>query len=190
MSFEECYKKVMSYEGRGELSNNPNDRGKETFSGISRRYWPDWEGWSYIDGMRGHDNFPAVLKSDEVLEHLVQEFYKKNFYDAVGGDLLSPVLASEMLEMAVNIGVLTSVVILQEALNLLNLNGNFWPDIKVDGAIGPATKKAISACLAHPRRGEGVLVRLVNCLQAEHYLNICRHDKSQETFLVGWLSRT
>lgn len=190
MSFEQCFLKIMDIEGNGILTNDPKDRGQETFSGISRRYWPSWQGWPYIDGMRNHKDFPAVLKHDEVLHQLVSKFYYENFYLPVGGDRLPDLLALEVFEMAVNCGVLPATIILQQALNLLNNDQKYWPDLKVDGKFGNQSFQALATCLARPNRGERVLTSLVNRLQAEHYINLCRHDKSQEAFLVGWLSRT
>ena len=190
MSFENCFDKLMAHEGLGKWTNTPGDRGLETFSGISRRYWPDWNGWAYIDGMKASGGFPHNLENDEVLAALVKSFYKQNYYAPLGGDGLPESVALELFEMAVNCGVLPAMVILQQALNLLNNDQKYWSDLKVDGKFGAQSHQALTACLARPNRGERVLTSLVNRLQAEHYINLCRHDKSQEAFLVGWLSRT
>ena len=190
MSFENCFNKLMVHEGRGKLTNTPGDRGMETFSGISRRYWPDWPGWAYIDGMRVGGGFPYNLENNEVLDALVKNFYEQNYYRPLGGDELPENVGFEVFEVAVNCGVLPAVCLMQEALNLLNRDGKLWADLKVDGKFGPNSIKALRACLASSIRGPDVLCLLLNRLQAEHYIKLCRTDRSQEEFLVGWLKRT
>ena len=39
--------KILKHEGG--YVDNPNDIGKETYGGISRKYNPNWEGWKFID---------------------------------------------------------------------------------------------------------------------------------------------
>ena len=190
MSFENCFDKLMAHEGLGKWTNTPGDRGLETFSGISRRYWPDWNGWAYIDGMKASEGFPHNLENDEVLAALVKSFYKQNYYAPLGGDGLPESVALELFEMAVNCGVLPTVCVFQEALNLLNRNGKLWDDVKVDGKFGAKTLVALQSCLNTPSRGANVLCLLLNRLQAEHYIKLCRTDRTQEEFLVGWLKRT
>ena len=190
MSFENCFDKLMAHEGRGKWTNTPGDRGLETFSGISRRYWPEWSGWAYIDGMKAGEDFPRSLEYDDVLDTLVKSFYEQNYYQPLGGDELPENVGFEVFEMAVNCGVLPAVCSMQEALNLLNRNGKLWADIKVDGKFGPNSIKALRACLASTTRGANVLCLLLNRLQSERYIQICRTDRSQEEFLVGWLKRT
>lgn len=33
----------------GGYVNDTNDLGQETYKGISRRFWPHWDGWQHID---------------------------------------------------------------------------------------------------------------------------------------------
>lgn len=174
--FPEAIRRLLAAEGG--YSNQAADRGGETFLGISRRYFPDWEGWRVIAGMRG-----TPSPTDPKLVALAHQFYRTEFYDRTGGDKLGDQrLANEMLDQAVNLGVGRANSHLQEAINLLNRGGR--DVLKVDGSIGPAT-------LAELRRLDPVHVyRVLNALQAEHYLQICRRDPSQETFLRGWLERT
>ncbi|MFV0511571.1 MAG: glycosyl hydrolase 108 family protein, partial [Shewanella algae] len=47
--FPEAYAKTMGVEGLGVRTNTPGDYGGDTFSGISRTYWPEWPGWEYLD---------------------------------------------------------------------------------------------------------------------------------------------
>lgn len=165
----------------GGYSNHAADRGGETYLGISRRFFPKWEGWGTVDRIRATGRVPSA--HDQSLVPLAHRFYELNFYDPTGGDRLGDQrLATEMLDQAVNLGIGRANRHLQEAINLLNRGA---PDVvKVDGQIGPAT-------LAELRKlNPAHVYRVLNALQAEHYLKLCRSNSSQEEFLRGWLERT
>ena len=51
---------VIETEGGLKLINVKNDRGKQTYAGISRRFWPNWDGWKLVDrGRSGQGSFAA-----------------------------------------------------------------------------------------------------------------------------------
>lgn len=170
-------------QSEGGYSNHPMDPGKETFLGISRRYFPNWEGWRTIDRMKKARLLPSV--SDLQLRPLAIRFYEREFYNRIGGDGLGSIeLATEMLDQSINLGVDRAARHLQTACNFLNRNGRSWPEILVDGKIGPTTLKTIA--FAEPKH----LVRVLNALQAEFYLNAIRIAPEKEEFIRGWLDRT
>lgn len=165
----------------GGYSNRAADRGGETFLGISRRFFPRWEGWPVVDRTRAAGRVPSA--HDQQLVSMAHRFYELNFYDPVGGDRLGDQrLATEMLDQAVNLGVGRANRHLQEAINLLNRGAK--DVVVVDGQVGPRTLAELRTLdPAH-------VVRVLNALQAEHYLKICRQDPTQEEFIRGWLNRT
>ena len=63
-----------------------------------------------------------------------------------------------------------------------------YPDLGVDGAVGPGTLKALTAFLKH-RGTEGVTVMLkaMNCLQGARYIDLAEKRSANEAFLYGWL---
>lgn len=184
MSFSDALRKVLDIEAG--YSNDPEDRGGETICGISRVYWPDWEGWLVVDRMK-EKGLPPQPNSQ--LIGLAKQLYRVNFWNRVRGDELGDTLGFELFEMAVNMSVNRASLILQDALNLLNRNERSWPELLLDGAIGPATLKTVHM-IQHEHGGEQNLVRLVNALQAEYYINLARTSPTQERFLRGWLKRT
>lgn len=95
----------------GGYSADPNDAGGETYQGISRRYFPNWEGWPTVDLYKPlHQG--AMIKDDS-LDSMVEGFYRENFWNKVGGDNLdNQDLANQCYDTAVNMGV-------GEALKLL-----------------------------------------------------------------------
>lgn len=186
--FLDAFTRTMQHEGG--LSMDPADPGGMTYRGISREYHPDWGGWELVDIMvRGEHS--AWLGFDEVLAQHVVEFYRKEFWNRLQCDFiasLSPAIAKELFDTAVNCGRLRAVEILQGALNLLNRNGKAYPDIAEDGRMGRDTRGALARYVAD-RMDETVLVRVMNHLQAMHYIGLMRANPAMERF-VGWFGRT
>ena len=180
-SFVKAYKNLIGAEGG--YSNRKEDAGGETYKGISRRYNPDWKGWEIIDSLKENDNFPAILKSQEDLEELVQEFYYNNYWKKFNGDNLPYLIAEELLEQSVVLGTWkTAGKNLQKALNLLNRNGRLFPDLIVDGKVGKKTLEAVNK--VNQRR----LLTVLNGLE------FCRFKESMEKrpineVFVGWFNR-
>jgi lysozyme family protein len=63
--FEEAFKVVVTDEGG--YSNNPNDRGAETYRGISRKFHPDWRGWPIVDTAKANPPCPPLEKGGTAL---------------------------------------------------------------------------------------------------------------------------
>jgi lysozyme family protein len=160
----------------GGYVDNPADSGGATNFGVTaataRRY--------------GYDG-PMTLLPRAVAEGI----YRREFWDAlrlteVGRH--SVAVAAELADTAVNLGPGTAARWLQRALNVFNAGGSLYPDIKVDGAIGPATISALAAFLR--RRGddgETVLLRALNGLQAARYIELAEARAKDEAFVFGWL---
>lgn len=74
-SFDIACKLTLAIEGEGKHTKDPRDPGGETYSGISRKYNPDWEGWKYID------------KGDYAsADRLVKGFYLAKYWIPAGCD--------------------------------------------------------------------------------------------------------
>lgn len=94
----------------GGYANDPDDRGGETYKGISRNNWPSWEGWEVIDREKRNKNFPKSLANLVFLHDMVLEFYKINFWDKIGGDnLKSQAIAKDLVDSAINEGIKPAV---------------------------------------------------------------------------------
>lgn len=185
--FEQALARVLEHEGG--YVDDPADRGGETYRGIARRFHPDWPGWRIIDRARGNNGFPGSLDRNAHLQQAVADLYRKLYWAPVGGDRLSDeALAIELMDTAVNMGVRRAARFLQEGLNLLNRNQRSWPDLVVDGWVGDKTFSALDRCL-RGRDGQVILLKILNTLQAERYLEIMRADPTQERFARGWLKR-
>ncbi|MFI7916791.1 glycoside hydrolase family 108 protein, partial [Acinetobacter baumannii] len=122
-----------------------------------------------------------------------KSIYKKQYwleprFDQVNA--LSPSVAEELLDTGVNCGPNFAKPLLQRALNLLNNQGKAgWPDLKVDGVYGSATLGALKTYLSkRGKEGEKVLVRVLNIMQGQRYIEICERNPKQEQFFYGWIA--
>ncbi|MNP61176.1 putative Peptidoglycan domain protein [compost metagenome] len=78
---------------------------------------------------------------------------------------------------------------LQRALNLLNKQGKEgWSDLALDGQYGPLTFQALRGYLnRRHKEGETVLVRVLNIMQGQHYIEITERNPNYEDFFYGWI---
>ena len=186
--FEKSYNKTMGHEGG--YSSDPDDFGGETYRGISRKYHPSWPGWDTIDNYKGESGFPSSLSSNRELDYFVEFFYKEHFWDKLlGDDNPSQVIAEEMFDNAVNMGISRSVKFLQTGLNVLNRTEKNYDNLTVDGRIGQNTLKALEKLLTVSNKEEVYLYKVINILQGYHYISVSLSSESQERFMRGWLNR-
>lgn len=189
---------ILGIEGR--YSNDPRDSGGETVYGISRKYWPNWPGWVIVDALKAQPGFPRSLDASEALKQLRNRFYKQFFWDRFNGDELaelSPPIAAELMDIEVNCQPGLAARALQRALNALNDPSGgtdsasvMYPELEVDGLIGPVTLNALQTLLAvRKRQGEVVLLRMLNVQQGAHYMELVERREKDKAFVYGWFLR-
>ncbi|RZG79468.1 hypothetical protein EXE06_18370 [Acinetobacter pittii] len=176
MNIEQYLNELIKREGG--YVNNPADRGGATKYGIT-------EAVARTNGFKGH-------MKDLPLE-TAKTIYKKQYWTAPRFDQvnsISSLIAEELLDTGVNCGTGFAKPLLQRALNLLNNQGKAgWSDLAVDGIYGPATLNALKTYLSkRGNEGEKVLVRVLNIMQGQRYIEICERNPSQEQFFYGWIS--
>lgn len=156
----------------GGYVNDPSDSGGETNFGITVAVA---RANGYNGAMR---DLPRSVAFD---------IYSAKYWDAVKGDdlvKLSEHVAEEVVDTSVNMGPKRAGKFLQRALNSLNNQAKLYPDLAVDGAIGPATVSALRGYLAE--RNELVLSRALNCLQGAYYVDLAERREKDERFVYGW----
>lgn len=189
MPFDKAYDITMGYEGG--YSDDPVDRGGESYKGISRRWHPNWPGWVLIDGYKkkNPDKIPSILYKDSVLNQLTRAFYKDHYWTKPHFnkvDNISPDIAERLFDIGINVGLKRVSRWFQETLNLLNRNQKYYQDIKVDGDIGPTTLRTFKESLqVNPEKR---ILNVISIFQGYHYKSLMEHDKTQERF-VGWFDR-
>lgn len=107
-NFEIAFKRTVNSEGG--YGNHPNDKGGETYMGISRRAYPNAKIWEIIDKVdkKGKTNkqISAELKKNTWLTHYIKEIYKKEYWNKFELDKLkSQKMANEIFDDAVNRGI-------------------------------------------------------------------------------------
>jgi lysozyme family protein len=162
------------------------DPGGQTYMGISRVYWPSWSGWLKIDEWLHSGKSMDLDLTDDV-----EDFYYVNFWGRIQGDRIakiSPAVALEVFDTAVNMGVSTAVRFLQTAINMQNIGQKLYPDLEVDGKLGPKTIEALRQYVTRSsgnRAGNEAI--LLNCLNGEQY--IAYKDNPRHEYFRGWFMR-
>ena len=175
ISFEKAFAETM--ENEGFYANNPNDRGGETYRGISRRFHPEWEGWATVDACENKKS----LRAATLLEDSVKVFYHKNFWQPNRFEqIVNGRLGRKLFDIAVNAGSSTAGLLFQKALNFLGA------ELKTDGKIGPRTIRAYDNLT--PRNDERCL-KVVCGLQIAYFVAITEKRPDQKVWARGWLER-
>jgi lysozyme family protein len=161
----------------GGYTFNPNDAGGETNFGITKA----------TANANGYTGSMKDMTKGQALSIYQQQYFYKPGFDKVAAVL--PSVAGELFDTGVNMGVSVASKFLQRALNALNGQAKFYPDITVDGQIGPGTIAALNGLIA--KRGaedtETVLHKALNCLQGARYIELAEGRAANEEFLFGWL---
>lgn len=184
--FFKAYDITLGHEGG--YVDDPDDVGGETYKGVARRFHPEWDGWQIIDALKRSPNFPKILDREVSLQAKIKSFYKLMYWDRFQGDSI-PVqeLAEEMFDTGVNMGVHRAVKFLQRSLNYLNRNGKLFDDMADDGVLGPTTLRCLQTFLQ--KDSPNILLKIMNVLQAQHYLKYMSKSPKQEKFCRGWFNR-
>lgn len=125
-------------------------------------------------------NYPNILETDNNLQELVQDFYKKNYWDEFKGDDLGEETGEEMFDQSVNLGVERAVEHMQRSLNILNERQTLYPDIKVDGVYGDITHASYAGCCHYGK--EDLLVDVLNAFQGKYYIELMEKKNIFEKF--------
>lgn len=173
--FQQALDRLLYVEGG--YSDHPADSGGRTRWGVTealaRRY-------GYRGSMR---TYPREAAEEVYYEH----FWRPMHLDEVA-QIAGEELAYELFEAAVNLGRSRPARWLQRLLNVLNLRGTLYPDLREDGLVGPNTLGALQAFVR--RRGpEGVTVlqKGLDALQGTFYIELAERRQKDEAFIYGWL---
>lgn len=166
----------------GGYADRPNDRGGETYRGISRKWFPAWPGWAKVDAAKARASTPAeidrLLAADAELSDLVLGFYLDEWWAPLRADQLADeYVARALFFFAVNAGRGPAVTALQTAINGLG------KPLSADGRMGPAT---LSTANSTPGAR---LLQAFEAQAARHYLDLVARDPSQADHVAGWLAR-
>lgn len=117
--FNEEFEKLVFAEGG--YVNDPDDKGGETYLGISRKHNPAWGGWGEIDKITKSypkESWNYVMKHDDFLTNSAREFYKRQYWNCFDLDDCSQSVAHQMFDTAVNMGVSKAIRIAQRIVGM------------------------------------------------------------------------
>lgn len=162
----------------GGYSNHPADRGGPTRWGITEQVA---RAYGYSGDMRILPRETAIV------------IYERLYWHRPGFDLVSrryPALAEKLFDLGINMGPSVGATFLQRCLNAFNDGAKHYPDIRVDGQLGPISLFTLDSY--RQRRGaEGgvVLLSAVSSLQGARYIDITEGRSANEAFTYGWFRR-
>lgn len=174
MSVDSIIEGVIGREGA--YTNNPNDPGGATIWGITER---EARANGYVGAMQ------SMPRDTAKMIYLKKYVRNPGFADVLA---ISEPIAEELIDTGVNMGPPIAILFLQRILNAFNNNGRDYPDIGVDGVLGhKQTLPALQAFLTK-RGADGVTVmlRALNALQGERYIELAEKNAKLEAFTFGW----
>ena len=161
----------------GDYANHPKDRGGATRWGIT-------EAVARAYGYRGD---MRIFPRDEATALYRRIYWTRPGFDRIGE--VSPQIATELFDTGVNMGPGVAVSFLQRALSALNRGASDYADIAPGVRIDDATVAALTAYFARRApHGERVLMKALEALQGERYLDLAQRRPANEAFLYGWLA--
>lgn len=171
-AFEQAWAKTGPKEAG--FVNHPSDRGGPTRWGTTERV-------ARANGYKG-DMRDLPIETAMAIA-------KSQYWDVLNLDRVAPLsqaIAEEMFDTLYNGG--DPGAWLQRLLNALNARGKLYPDMKVDGRIGPMTIESLKTFLQRRgKEGEVVILKGLNAIQGERFVRIAEANFTQEDFVFGWL---
>lgn len=170
----------------GGYVNDPNDAGGETNHGITATLANQYK--AQLQSLFSWDGTMRNLSLDMANWLYTTEFWNKLNCDQLMA--IHPLLADKMFDIAINSGKTSAVTYLQDYLNCANNQGQTYPDITVDGGMGPGTLRALQSFYGQRgAKGAADLVMMLCCYQGANYRDLTKKKPSQEVFFFGWNER-
>lgn len=174
MTVEQIVNAIIEREGG--YVNNPADSGGATCWGITER----------VARACGYKGDMRDLPRETAFSLYKAQYWQGPRFDEVAK--ISPLLAEKLCDTGVNMGPSVAVKFLQEWLNGFNCAQKLYPDVVVDGQIGPRTVSALTQFLQHRgKNGVTALLRGLNASQGVYYLTLSQRREKDENFLIGWM---
>ena len=148
--------KTLSYEGGETITYTTYDKGGVTKFGISQNAYPN-------------------IDISNLTEEDAKEIYHKDYWlRCKCNHIESQVVAENIFDTAVNMGVRASARLVQQAAMAL----------PIDGVIGPITLGKIN------EMKDWHFLNIFALFKIKRYADIVNSDRNQGRFLLGWLNRT
>lgn len=148
--FDKAFTKVIKAEGG--YVNDPNDKGGETYLGISRKAHPNSKMWEYIDEIKKqmptantNAKLTVILKKDIRIDNIVKEIYKTQYWNVLKcDDIISQKVAEQLFDMGVNAGPSRAVQLMCNVVSCVLTNKATDNFIKAVNGYARKTNKYLS----------------------------------------------
>jgi lysozyme family protein len=172
MDYYEFKKTVLPHTLRweGGYTCDPQDKGGETYRGISRVHCPEWGGWAFLDNIKDKKSGITSLV-DEALYESVALFYCHKYGQRLRY-IASPLVFIQCFDFTIHGGF--SVSTLQARLNVLG------DQLSIDGILGAQTFHAMNKRL--PQQVATTIVEM-------REVHIDRIASAHPRFAKGWRNR-
>lgn len=119
--FEKSFAKTIVAEGG--YVNNPNDKGGETYMGITRKNYPNLKMWKTIDSLKKICTVKEInkkMKSDVDAQKEIKSIYYKNYWTPLKLNIIgSQRVANQFFDNAVNCGTKATIKMMQRLAGLV-----------------------------------------------------------------------
>ena len=164
-------------EREGAFVDHPNDKGGPTMYGITEK----------VARLHGFDGPMRHMPRTLAVSIYKDQYWSIPNFDRVA--VIDQAIAEELLDTGVNMGLAWAGKFLQRSLNALNNQGTHYNDIRVDGMVGNGTLGALKSFLdKRGKPGQEVLLKALNCLQGNRYIELGEARERNEAFVFGWLA--
>lgn len=169
-SFQIAFQRIHHFEGY--YANVKNDHGKETYRGISRRFNPNWYGWSKIDDFKQKNKEIKWNQQINDADFWVTDYYLSLWLNEKYDIIKDSDIASYSFEFLIH-GTDAKKIIRR------TVNKQF-PDIYI-----PFNK--VTEYLNYVEKSQ--YLEDLKKARFKYYMNIVKRDSTQKSFLKHWLKR-
>lgn len=119
-NFNVAFLKTVANEGG--YVNNPNDKGGETYMGVTRKNYPDLSMWKRIDEIKekyGTKYVNSKLKDNKSVYAEVQGVYRNKYWNPCKlDDVCFQAVANQIFDHAINAGTTSAIKLMQRIKGL------------------------------------------------------------------------
>jgi lysozyme family protein len=176
-TFEESFPVMMQHEGH-KFTNIKGDPGGPTMWGVTLRSSQT----DLTDFDINHDGIVSEQELKDATPAEIENYYKTKWWKPLYSSIMDQILATKIIDTAINVGVSSSIDFLQIALSELGYS------LTIDGKFGQDTLRLTNLALA--RYGEDQIMDKFSEVQNEHYMNWCDANiDAREKFRNGLRNR-
>lgn len=168
--FQYAYRILLAHEGN--YANHPDDKGGETYRGITKKYNIDWYGWRYVDRKRAKEQNQEIPQANFWAQDHYLTIWVREGFDQIHDWRL----AAYLFDYRVN-----AFTGPKEIRKILNEIGCCIPIYnKFDDELAACVNSAPN----------WLLKNRLEYYRAQHYKRLAYKDQTQRKFLSHWLKRT